>query len=196
MSGRSQLVMAVEIRPDEDEFLATLALARVGEGGPPLPDPVPADPDWYRFFDEVVSGSFDPLSHAWGEYLSGGAISGPFPGRSGVSLEWLESVERWALTVRSTWQMLTYGTASMIAWMASHVHLHPTENREFVGYIIHEYDPGPTLIWLTHDGFVFDGIDDAEEGRGSEGWPIDVRGTFTEQELGQTPPGWADRGHF
>jgi hypothetical protein len=157
-----ELVLAVNLRPDvPDEVLAAFVSARKGEGGPELPAPVPDDPHWEPD-DPEASPAADaaPWAHPWGDVLGMDMSGVAFPGETGVSLIWNKYTERWALTVRSVWKTMTPGVVEMIEWLGPFVDpMESLHDRRFVGYVYHQYDERPTLIWHDGESFELDGQD-------------------------------------
>ncbi len=166
MGSFTEMVFAVEVRPDAPEaFLAALAGARVGDG-PPLPTPMPSDPDWSP--DEYLAdpdGVFEanPIGHQWGDVLGVDMSGVVFAGETRVSLTWRDDYQgggTWHLTSRSVWKEGPHEIAPFVAWMAPYVCPkagpgYPT----FLGYLKYEYHDRPVLIW--HDGteITFEGLD-------------------------------------
>ena len=157
----AEVVFAVAFRDSTpDEVVAAFATALTGEH-PGIDAEVPAG---YWDWDLWEPGDDDPWVHPWGDVLGMDMSNVAYPGQTGATLRWYSLKQEWQLTARAVWKCPTAHAARLIGWIAPFTcpRARP-DRRQFVGYIVHEYDPGPTLIW--HDGarFEFDGIEHAGE---------------------------------
>ena len=166
----SVLVMSLDFRPDTPpEVLAAFAaleqpLPEDAYGGPApqLPEPVdePAEfwePDWRDagYDDEFAD---EPWRHDWASWLKGSMSVDTAPY---AALVWMPT-RRWQLTCRTSFKAPAESVVTFLEWLGPFIHSYDQDRAELIGYIDHDYDTRPHLLWYKRGKLVHEDLNAGE----------------------------------
>lgn len=167
MGSFSEIVMSFTLKPDlDDDVLSAFSgVPSVESYGardlevPQLPSAHEEDIDEYVFYEALEAGQlregFEPWMYNWEWVLSGGHGTSYIAATTGGTLEWTR--RGWLVSFRSTLKSGSEELTYWFGWMGEFaIESHPSL---LVGYIKHEYEERPWLVWHAGSGpFTFEDL--------------------------------------
>lgn len=173
MGSFSEIVMSFTLRPEVDDDVlrafSGVTLAEPTDGAefvespevPKLPSAHERDIDDYEFYAALEAGElrkgFEPWMYNWAWVLSGGSGTTYIDATRGGTIAW--TGHGWLITFRATAKSSPEELTYWFGWMGEFTVESSEDRPSLVGYIKHEYEKRPWLIWHAGSGpFIFEDL--------------------------------------
>jgi hypothetical protein len=179
MGSFSEVVMSFTLRSDVDRDVLR-AFSGLGVGlptdkadavgaapAPELPPPHDEVVDDYALYEAWEQGAFPdgftPWAYDWRPFLGGGHWNVYIPAMKASALSW--TGKGWHVTFRTTIKSYPEELVYWFGWMGQFAIEGRHDAPELIGYIKHEYERRPWLVWHPGTGpFTFEDLNGPEDG--------------------------------